>query len=237
VLAPPAPPAAPWTPRPDLHRPSHALTSVVLGLALLAAAVVVAVTSVIGGSSPMLAVAAGVALAIVALGVVAAGLSGRRAGALAPLGILLAVLTVVASSATGPVSWAGRRTWTPSTLTGTTSYQLGVGNARLDLRDVTAPGATPASPAEVDVRVGVGNLVVVVPSGVPVRVVGATGLGGVQNVAGLAATADGSADASPTHRGPRAELDVRTSADPVVVVHADVGVGNLTIDGPAGQEK
>ena len=56
--------------------------------------------------------------------------------------------------------------------TGTTTYQLGVGNARLDLRGATAPGATPASPAEIDVRVGVGNLVVVVPNGVGVRVAG-----------------------------------------------------------------
>src|SRR3954447_20884829 len=191
VLAPPVPSTPPWTRRPDHHRPSPALTSIVVGLALLAAAVVVAVNALIGGSAPVLAVAAGVALAVVGLGVVATGLSGRRAGALAPLGILLALVTIAAGSTRGPVSWAGQRTWTPSTLTGTTSYQLGVGNARLDLRGVTAPGATPASPAEVDVRVGVGNLVVVVPSGVGVRVVGAGAVGGIQNAAGLAQTPDG----------------------------------------------
>ena len=220
-----------------MHRPSHALTSVVLGLALLTAALVVAIDLVLGATYPVVAVAAGAALAVVGLGVVATGLAGRRAGALAPLGILLALVTLAASSTPDAASWAGKRTWTPTTLTGTTSYELGVGDARLDLRGVTAPGATTASPAEVDVRVGVGNLVVVVPSGVGVRVVGATGVGGVQNIAGLAATADGTADATPRHRGPRADLDVRTSADPVVVVHADVGIGNLTIDGPTGQEQ
>jgi hypothetical protein len=237
VLAPPTPSAPPWTRRPDLNRPSHALTSIVLGLALLAAAVVVAVTSLIGGTAPLLAVAAGVALAVVGLGVVAAGLSGRRAGVLAPLGILLALVTIAAGSTRGPVSWAGQRTWTPSTLTGTTSYQLGVGNARLDLRGVTAPGATPASPARVDVRVGVGNLVVVVPGGVGVRVIGTSAIGGIENDAGLAQTAGGTGNASPSHRGPRSELDVRTTTEPVVVVHADVGIGNLTIDGPSGQEQ
>jgi phage shock protein PspC (stress-responsive transcriptional regulator) len=237
VLAPPTPSGPPWARRPDLHRPSHALTSIVAGLALLGAAIVVAVSALIGATAPVLAVAAGVALAVVGLGVVAAGLSGRRAGALAPLGILLALVTVAAGSTRGPVSWAGQRTWTPSTLTGTTSYQLGVGNARLDLRGVTAPGATPASPAQVDVRLGVGNLVVVVPSGVGVRVVGTSAVGGIQNDAGLTQTADGTGTASASHRGPRSELDVRTSAEPVVVVHADVGIGNLTIDGPSGQER
>jgi hypothetical protein len=116
------------------------------------------------------------------------------------------------------------------------SYELGLGDARLDLRGVKTD-ATPASPAEIDARVGVGNLVVVVPSGVGIRVIGATGVGGIQNLAGLAATAGGTANASPSHRGPRADLDVRTSAEPVVVVHADVGIGNLTIDGPTGQEQ
>jgi phage shock protein PspC (stress-responsive transcriptional regulator) len=238
VLAPPAPPAPRWAPKPDLNRPSHALTSVALGLALLAAAVVVAVNSVVGGGlHPTVAVAAGVALAILGLGVVAAGLSGRRAGALAPLGILLALVTVAASSTADGVSWAGRRTWTPTTLTGTTSYQLGLGDARLDLRGVSAPGATTASPAEVDVRVGVGNLVVVLPSGVAVRVIGTSAVGGVQNEAGLTTTTNRTTDASPSHSGPRAELDGQTSAFPVVVVHADVGVGNLTIEGPTGQEQ
>ncbi len=135
----------PWAPKPDPHRPSHALSSAVFGAALLAAAVVVGVDLVLGGNHAMVAVAAGVALAVIGLGIVAAGLSGRRAGGLAPLGILLAAVTL-AASAVGPASWAGQRTWTPTTLTGTTVYQLGVGTGRLDLRSVAVPGATAGLP-------------------------------------------------------------------------------------------
>jgi phage shock protein PspC (stress-responsive transcriptional regulator) len=231
LVRPPAPPH--WASRPDLHRPSHALTSAVLGAALLGGAVVVALNPVLARDTPVVALAAAVALAIVAAGIVAAGVAGRRAGGLAPAGIVLAVVTLAATASHGTLSWAGGRTWTPTTLpAGRTSYDLGVGNARLDLRQASVPGATAASPAEVDVRVGVGNLVVVVPSGLAVRVVGTTGAGNVDNAAALAATTGGTAQATSSRRGPHVDIDVQSAANPVLVVHADVGLGNLTIDGP-----
>ena len=237
MLAPPTPQPPPaWVRKPDPHRPSHALTAIVAGLALLAAAVIGALGLAAGGHS-VVAVAAGVALGIVALGVVGTGVAGRRAGGLAPLGILLAIVTIAASATTGPVTWAGERTWAPTTLTGTTTYQLGAGNARLDLRQATAPGATSTSPAEIDVRVGVGNLVVVVPAGVGVRVIANTGVGTIEQDPSLTVTPGGSGTASVSRRGPHADLDVRTTADPVVVVRADVGVGAIAIDGSNGQEQ
>jgi hypothetical protein len=83
----------------------------------------------------------------------------------------------------------------------------------------------------------VGTLIVVVPSGTAVRVIGSTGAGDIHNNAGLAATSGGAPNPSPTHQGPHSDLDVRTAADPVLVVRADVGLGTLTIDGPTGQEQ
>jgi hypothetical protein len=232
VLAPPVPTPRPWTPKPDPHRPSHALSSAVFGAALLAAAVVVGVDLVLGGNHAVVAVAAGVALAVLGLGIVAAGLSGRRAGGLAPLGVLLAVVTLVASSV-GAGSWAGQQTWSP---TGTNAYQLGVGTGRLELTSLNVGAATAAAPAEVDARVGLGTLQVVVPDGLAVRVVGSVGVGNARNPAGLGATTSGS-DADVTRAGPHTEIDVQSSAAPVLVVHADVGVGTLVIDRPNGQEQ
>ena len=227
-----APASGRWPQRPDLQRPSHALTSSVLGVALLGAAVVLLWNLVWGVGAPVGFVAAAVALGIVALGIVVAGLIGRRSGGLAPIGILLAVVAVVGSSATGRLTWAGERTWTPGVLASAdTSYTLGVGNARLDLRQVSAPNASAASPAEVDARVGVGNLTVVVPAGTAVRVLGTTGAGNIDNAADLAPTSGGQpVPATASRHGPSADVDLQSAPNPVIVVRADVGLGNLTID-------
>jgi phage shock protein PspC (stress-responsive transcriptional regulator) len=232
VLAPPVPPR--WAPRRDVQRPSHALTNATLGAALLGAAVVVIWSMVWGFQEPAGFVAAAVALGIVALGIVAAGTSGRRAGGLAPIGILLAVATLAGGSAAGRMTWAGERTWTPTVVQGKTSYVFGMGNGRLDLRQVTAPNASAGSPAEIDARVGVGSLTVVVPNGVGVRIVGTTGAGNIDNAAQLTPTPGTPAAAPSPRRGPSADVDVQTAADPVIVVRASVGVGKLTIDGPNG---
>ncbi len=68
------------------------------------------------------------------------------------------------------------------------------------------------------------------------RVVGSVGAGNVKNRAGLGATSPGS-DADLTRSGPHAEVDLRTSPQPVLLVRADVGVGTLTIDRSTGQEQ
>ena len=230
VTAPPAP--ARRATRPDPHRPSHALTNAFLGVALLGAAIVLLWNLAWGVGAPVGFDAAAVALGIVALGVVAAGLTGRRAGGLAPIGIGLAVVALVGSSVTGRVMWAGERTWTPGPLaSGTTSYTLGVGNARLDLRQVSAPNASTGSPAEVDARVGVGNLTVTVPTGTAVRILGTTAAGNIENAAQLAPSPGAQpVPATAAHHGPSADVDLQTAPNPMIVVRAEVGLGNLTID-------
>jgi hypothetical protein len=224
LLAPPPQVVVRTPPRPDLTRPSHALTRVALGAALLAAAAVLVVDRLVGIGAPAGAVAAAVALGVVALGVLIAGVLGRRAGGLAPVGVLLAIVTLGAAANTGTITWAGDRTWTPGTVTADTQYSLGVGDAKLDLTGVSAPGATAANPAEIDVRVGVGALTVMVPRDAKVRVIADVGNGHVVNAAGLPATPAG----APGGDG-AADLDVTSAPGPVVLVRADLGAGRLSI--------
>jgi len=231
TLVAPAPPVVVRTPpRPDLTRPSHALTRAVIGAALLSAGVVLVLDRLVGLAAPAGSVAAAVALGVIAVGVLVAGVLGRRAGGLAPVGILLAIVTLGAAANTGTITWAGDRTWTPGVVTGTTQYSLGIGDARLDLTNVSAPGATAASPAEIDARVGVGALTVVVPKNVKVRVIADTGNGEVQNTAGLSATpAAAPIPAGPADPHKHSDLDVSSGTDPVVLVRADLGAGRLSI--------
>jgi hypothetical protein len=171
-----------------------------------------------------------VALGVIALGVLVAGVLGRRAGGLAPVGILLAFVTLGAAANTGTITWAGDRTWTPGAVAGRTQYSLGIGDARLDLRGVSAPGATAANPAEIDVRVGVGALTVVVPQNVKVRVIADAGNGSVVNTASLSPTPAGApTPAGGTDPDKHADLDVASGSDPVLLVRADLGVGRLSL--------
>jgi phage shock protein PspC (stress-responsive transcriptional regulator) len=227
TLVAPAPVVVPTPPRPDLTRPSHALTRVVLGGALLSAGTVLVADRVWGLDHPA-GVAAATALAIVAVGVLVAGVLGRRAGGLAPVGILLAVVALGSAANTGPVTWVGERTWTPGVVTADTDYTLGVGDARLDLTNVQAPGASASDPVEIDVRVGAGALTVVVPRGVGVRVVADAGNGEVRNLGGLRATPAGATPPASVD-DQRPDLDVTSAPNPQVLVRADLGVGRITL--------
>ena len=235
----PAAPAAPaaWTPTPpvpkpvDRSRPSHTLTSTVLGVALLGAGAVLLWGRIWGLPASSVSIAAAVALGIVALGVLLAGVLGRRAGGLAPIGLLLAIVALLGSApSSGDVDWAGDRTWSPTTVTGTTEYTLAAGNARLDLSHVVPAGATPSKPAEIDARVGAGHLTVAVPAGLAVRILASTGAGPVEvDAPGLAATPGGLTDQAAHDGGHDVDVDVRSGTAPVLLVRADVGLGNLSL--------
>jgi phage shock protein PspC (stress-responsive transcriptional regulator) len=225
------PPAPARTPAVDRARPSHTLTSTVLGVALLGAGAVLLWGRVWGLPASSVTVAAAVALGIVALGVLVAGALGRRAGGLAPIGIVLAVTALVGSApSSGDVDWAGDRTWSPTTVSGTSEYTLAAGNARLDLSRVVTTGATASAPAEIDARVGAGHLTVAVPAGLAVRILASTGAGPVEvDAPGLTATPGGRADQVARDGGHDVDVDVRSSASPVLLVRADVGLGNLSL--------
>ncbi len=227
-------PAPVRTPRPDPTRPSRAWTRSVLGVALLAAAAVLLVDRVAGFDTAGGVMATVVALGVVALGVLVAGVRGRRSGALAPIGIVLAVVAAGSTATTeAGVTWAGDRTWTPERVAGQVEYTLGVGDATLDLSKLAPQDAASGPDVRIEARVGVGALTVVVPEGVPARIVADAGNGDVRNEAGLSPTPSPvqSSLASWLPPGDREDdLDVVSgTGTPTVLVRAELGAGQITI--------
>jgi hypothetical protein len=105
-------------------------------------------------------------LAVVGLGLVAGAWYGRARWLIA-IGAVLTAALGIASAAEG-LSAADRDvTWRPTSIEQVeSSYTISAGNALLDLSDVDFDGQT----RSVRVRVSVGNLTIIVPSTVDVRV-------------------------------------------------------------------
>ena len=91
-------------------------------------------------------------------------------------------------------------------------------------------GATPSAPAEIDARVGAGQLTVAVPAGLAVRILASTGAGPWRSrPPGLTSTPGGATDSVAHAGGHDVDVDVRSSASPVLIVRADVGLGNVSL--------
>jgi phage shock protein PspC (stress-responsive transcriptional regulator) len=158
-------------------------------------------------------------LAAIGLLLVVLGLAGWRAGF---VGFLAFVLAFTAWSSAvvptgihlgGPV---GDRTWTPAVVT-SNAYELSVGTGVLDLSDLPKEGL---SEAKIPAHVGLGELKVIVPEGLTVRVVGTVGLGNI--------VAPG--DRNDGQGGKDVSRTIPVGAGPTeVVVDAGVGVGQLTV--------
>ena len=108
-----------------------------------------------------------VALAIVGLGLVVSAFVGRGRGLIA-LGLVIGLLTLPAGVDTHNV--AGTRSWLPVATAGSSAsaYDLGLGDATLDLRPAVA-GMTAADSLQVTAHVGVGQLVVLIPTNTEAR--------------------------------------------------------------------
>jgi phage shock protein PspC (stress-responsive transcriptional regulator) len=236
---PPRPPAPPRPPRPPRRDPatlaSHRITRITLGLAVLAAVAVVivsrAVDSADGADTAVLTMAT--ALAVMAGGIIAAGLLGRRSGGLAPLAILLAIALGIASAAAAAdlrsgdrISIVGDRDWRPVTAKDADlDYNLGVGDATLWLTDpriLTTRNGT--GPVESLVQVGAGTLTVVLPEGTPAEVRAELAGGQLIRPDGSRVRFDGDGndqDAEVLHSGP--------AGAPALVVEARVGFGEIVV--------
>lgn len=196
-----------------------------------------------------IAIACAVGVLGVALTIV--GILGRRAPGLATIALMGAMVAGVGGylpESMRPASremTVGDMTWTPTRSDGPeVSYSLGAGDATLDLSKLApAPGVEPTTGTLMVVRaaVTVGDLIIIVPSGVTVRVEGRIGLGEVNHRVGAASKSSAtlqegidfrtgyfierppaSPTASPTTPAPGAE----------VVVEARLSAGSLTIVTP-----
>ena len=214
---PPATGAAPSvavTPRPP-KRPS--LFAPVLG-ALLAAAGLFGLLSVLDVYDVDLAVALAAGVAIVGAAIAAGAMTQRRVGGLVFVGLIL--LAAFAASAATPVSISsgvGEKIESPAAFSALRpDYELGVGELNLNLSAVTLPPGT----TSFDASVGVGNLVITVPEDVALEIDAQAGVGEV-NV--LGEHEDGV--------GAQRNFSIAgsTADAPVLDIEADVGIGNIEV--------
>jgi hypothetical protein len=165
------------------------------------------------------------ALGVVAVGVVAAGLLGRRSGGLAPVGVLLAIALMLSPLVP---SWDGGQPVGSRTIVLTSATQaqeelsLGAGELVVDLSDPRlARELSPARPVQVSADVGVGSIVLRVPDTVPVRVRSHVGLGVLP--------ADPNGLREESGADVQSTLDFGRAGVPRVVVDAHVGIGQIQV--------
>jgi len=159
-------------------------------------------------------------LAATGLLLVVLGIAGWRSGFVAFLAVVLAITALSSSVVPRGIHVGGRvgdATWAPTSVTGNAGYRLGAGDGVLDLRGLPTTGL---SEANLPVYVGLGDLKVLVPPGLTVKVVGHVGLG---NIVGPDDRNDGQGGTSLNR------LIVVGDGPTEVVVDAGVGVGQLTV--------
>lgn len=195
-------------------------TLLAIGLALAAyGSVIWAATSLHWAGDHQTIALAG-ALAVIGLLLAVLGLAGRRGGFVAFLAVILAVATATSTAVPTGIHVSqeiGDAYWAPTSVGPGTGYGLGVGSGVLDLGKlpIGGPGATiPAS-------VGIGELKILVPAGLGVKVVGHVSLGEILLPNGQVSNGTGASDVQ--------RSVVIGNGPPEVVVNAAVGIGALTL--------
>ncbi|MFI6505312.1 PspC domain-containing protein [Nonomuraea typhae] len=156
------PPPAPVSKK----RPRSFIGVITVLLSLIIGGIIVAVQS--GSASGVNATAIGASVLItVGAGLLVAAWWGRGAGLVA-LGTVVAVAIAFGMIVGGLPKRVGDRTWTPTTMAETSgTYEVGVGEGRLDLSELKMP---PGSRAQFNASVSVGELMVIVPASARVEV-------------------------------------------------------------------
>jgi phage shock protein PspC (stress-responsive transcriptional regulator) len=193
-----------------------------LGLITVSVAVIVggllAVLGVSGVSVPAVVVAAAM-LGVLGIGLLVGAFRGRARWLIAPAVVLLliaqvaAVVPKVVSDTAG--SGLGERRWSPTATSST--FELGAGSAVLDLSKL------PAGSATVDTRVGVGELIVLVPADTRLVLDASVGAGEL-DLPGQRVVSGTDLDEQRT-----IEPLSTTSDTTTVELSAEVGLGNLEV--------
>ena len=163
----------------------------------------------------------GVSVVVLTLGMV----RGRASGFSGFLVVLLGLLLVTASAASRVEvqDGVGDRTWLPVPSTGVTSYELGAGEATLDLSRLdSATTSTTTTPQRITVQMGAGELTILVPEGVDTRVDASVGFGDITHRGGIGGNTD-------TTGSDRSTTTVIGDQPVQVVVDAELGLGQITI--------
>lgn len=211
--------------------PGRVLASCTLAVAALAVATLL-VGDRIGWWTAGTPLVVGTILAVLGLGIVVAGLAGRRGGWLTACAIIAGVVGfAIPVSGYSGVTWdesyenstlLGHSSWTPTTVSeASAGLQVGAGDAVVDL---TSLPLTAGESVVVPIRVGVGSAVVTVPDGVAVRATTSTGVGEVTwDVDGTQASAKGPIQRNQTFGASESEAEL--------ILDIQVGAGTVVIEG------
>jgi phage shock protein PspC (stress-responsive transcriptional regulator) len=195
-----------------LHVGARVLLALLLLGVAVAGAIAVGIAAALGGGE----VIAGLVI-VTGLAMVVAAFTGGLRWMIVPALMLLIPLGLVAALDLDVRGGVGDREYVPTTRAELADgFELGAGQLRVDLRDVELPrGRT-----DLDLRVGLGVVQVIVPDDVCVGYESQIGAGfsDVRNreSAGL--------DLDISHRP-----TPRTAATPLLVLHTDVGVGGIEV--------
>jgi hypothetical protein len=140
-----------------------------------------------------------------------------RARGLIPIGILLLLATIPASVIDVPITGGvGNRTYQPTSVTQVrSSYELGIGELDLDLRNLVLDGET----VEIHARVGIGRLDIHVPSTARVEVDAHAGAG---QLSLFGNTFDNNWPVNATYTAPG-------TGSGAIVLDAEVGAGQVQV--------
>lgn len=215
----PARPVVPSKPRRRSGGPLMAL--VAIGLALVTYGALSWMGTQFAWTGDHRAIAIAGSLATIGLLLVVLGFAGWRAGFVAFLAVVLAITAFTSTVVPKGIFFGGRvgdETWTPTSVTAYANYRLGAGNGVLDLSRLPLEGL---SEAQVPAYVGLGELKVIVPEGLTVKVVGHVGLGEILLPSDRGENGQGGTDV---------DREIVMGDGPTeVVVNAGVGLGQLTV--------
>ena len=205
-----------WTPTDETTR-RRAWDQVLSGLLLVAAGVLWLVDTASDLSVPWRTLLP-IALVVVGLATVVLALR-RPAGELIGLGVVLTVAVVVSALAPAQLGFTiGERSERPTTIDEpTVSYGHGIGSLEVDLERLELSEST-----TVEIGVGIGELRIVVPEGVPLDVRATAGVGEVEVL-----------DRRSSGVGAKVEELFEDDNDgPTLRIEASVGVGQIRVVQP-----
>lgn len=208
---------------PDAVEASHrapkrpSFVSPVLG-ALLTVAGVLGLLAVVDVYEVDVDVALAAGVAIVGAAIAVGASTGRRVGGLVVLGlVLLAGLGMAAATPVDLSSGVGDKIERPLAVTALDeTYELGIGALTVDLSEVPLAAGKTA----IDIKLGVGEVVVTVPEGAALEIDARAGVGEVDV---LGARDEGTAARK------RVTIPGPSSGAPLLKLEADVGLGSIEV--------
>jgi len=227
----PQPPRRPAKPR--VHGPGASAIGAVVGLTLVALAVLLVLDRTRDGLDLSVGLtAAGIGIVLAGLGIMIAGLRGRSSGTLGFLAIVGIVLAVPAATLT-EATWSGTVTgprvfvtdsvWQPTTASqARAGMSAALGDITVDLTQLPAGSGK----VEVPISLGAGDMTVTVPRDIAVSAEVQIGAGqidwaidGDQQVSGV----------SGAHQYDFASTEVTDGASPTLVLQLKTGAGQISV--------